>query len=144
LAAARLRVLSLGEIAARLDDRFRLLTGGTRAADAHHTTLRAAIDWSYETLTAAEQALFSRLAVFSGPFPFDGAAAVGTGDPVDGDDMLDLLDSLVAKSLVNRVDRTGTARFRLLETLRHYGRERLAERGEADTARRRHADVMTA
>jgi len=154
LAAARLRVLSLAEIASRLDDRFRLL-GGARARDAHRHTLRATIDWSYDALTDAEQRLFARLSVFAGAFSIERIealvadhvglpplAADDLGD--DEPDVLDVLDQLVAKSMVTRVDTNGPARFRLLETMRYYAAECLDRRGETVAVRDRHAAVFTA
>jgi predicted ATPase len=137
LAAARTKVLSPAEIADRLDDHLRLLVGGPRVGPSRHRTLRAAVDWSYEGLSAAEQRLFARLSVFAGGFRLDGAEAL-SGDP-DGDgDVLDVLDALVDKSLVV-VDRSrGGLRYRVLETLRQYGAERLAAGGDASEARTRH------
>ncbi|MGH8910086.1 MAG: BTAD domain-containing putative transcriptional regulator [Egibacteraceae bacterium] len=136
LAAARLRTLSLGQIADRLDDRFRLLSQTTRGTSARQRTLQATVDWSYDLLSVQEQALFDRLSVFAASFTLDAAEAVAG----PGVDTLGLLGRLVDKSLVARAD-TGedTARYRLLETLRHYGQDRLAERGGTDQARHRHA-----
>jgi non-specific serine/threonine protein kinase len=140
LAAARVNVLSPEQIVARLDDQFRLLTGGGRAALPRQQTLRATIDWSYHLLTDAQQRLFRRLAVFVGGWALEAAEAVGAGDGVEREEVLDLLSRLVDKSLV-QVDRgAGVTRYRLLETLRQYGRDRLAEATEADAARERHRD----
>ena len=100
LAAARVRSLPPAQIAARLDDRFRLLTGGSRTALPRHRTLRAAIDWSFDLLPEAEQALLPRLSVFAGAFSLEAAEAVASGDPVQADDVLDLLGRLVDKSLL--------------------------------------------
>lgn len=135
LAAARARILSPAEIADRLDDHLRLLVGGPRAAPDRHRTLRAAVDWSFHGLSPAEQALFARLSVFAGGFGFDAAQAVaGDGEG----DVLDDLESLVDKSLV-AVDRGGArSRYRVLETLRQYGAERLAAGGGTAEMRRRH------
>src|SRR6202011_5624338 len=119
LAAARLRVLTVEQIAARLDDRFRLLTGGSRTALRRQQTLRALVDWSHDLLSDREQTLFRRLAVFAGGWQLEAAEEVcGFGD-LDSSDVLDLLGSLVDKSLVV-IDHGAaeTERFRLLETLR--------------------------
>ncbi len=133
LAAARVRTMSVVEIADRLRDRFRLLVGRDPTAPDRHHTLRAAIDWSYEALSPAEQALFRMISVFAGGFTLDAAEAVG-----DGPDVLDDLATLVDKSLV-LADRSGPAtRYRLLETLRQYGAERLVGAAEEPAARARH------
>ena len=128
LAVARLRMLPVEQIAARLDDRFRLLTGGKRTALPRHQTLQALIDWSYELLTAAEQSLLRRLAVFAGGWTLEAAEAVGAGDGVAAGDVFDLLGRLIDKSLV-QVDRLaagGGAWYRLLETIRQYALAKLA------------------
>lgn len=140
LAAARVRSFSVDQIATRLDQRFRLLTGGARTALPRQQTLTAAIDWSYRLLGEAEKALFRRLSVFSGGFDFEAAEAVCPGDPVDELDVLELLPALVDKSLVVAEETGGVVRYRLLETLRQYGRDRLDEKGDADLWRRRHAE----
>lgn len=140
LAAARVRSFSVDQIATRLDQRFRLLTGGARTALPRQQTLTAAIDWSYRLLDQAEKALFRRLSVFSGGFDFEAAEAVCPGDPVDELDVLELLPALVDKSLVAAEETGGVVRYRLLETLRQYGRDRLDEEGDADVWRRRHAE----
>jgi predicted ATPase/DNA-binding SARP family transcriptional activator len=134
LAAARVNMLPVAEIARRLDDRFRLLTGGARTAEARHRTLRATIDWSYELLTEPQRILLRRLAVFRG-WTLQAAEAVCAGGAVASGDVLDLLGGLVERSLV--VARGG--RFRLLETIRQYAAERLAEAGEEEALRERHA-----
>jgi predicted ATPase len=155
LAAARLRALSLEQISARLDDRFHLLTVGNRAALPRQQTLRAAVDWSYQLLAPAERVLFERLSVLAGSFDLEAAEAICAGGAIRNEDVLDHLATLVDKSLVNvevamnrRPDALGLepggTRYRLLETLRQYGWERLAERGEVDDAQRRHADYFTA
>lgn len=184
LAAARVRVLTAAQIAARLNDRFRLLTGGSRTALPRQQTLRALIDWSWELLTPAEQILLRRVSVFAGGWSLEAAEAVvcdgasttargradlsGASTPLsapeveqpgrqaesgglsavegparlDSLDLLDLLDQLVNKSLV-LVDRIGgEARYRLLETIRQYGHERLMESGEAARMRDRHLDYF--
>jgi non-specific serine/threonine protein kinase len=136
LAAARARALSVETMAARLSDRFRLLTGGDRTALPRQQTLRACIDWSYDLLTENECALLRRLAVFAGGFMVAAAESVGAGGAVDTTDVLDLLGNLVQKSLVEFEAEGG--RYRLLETVRQYARERLDEAGEGDAARTRH------
>jgi non-specific serine/threonine protein kinase len=139
LAAARLRGLSLDELAGRLDQRFRLLTGGSRTALPRQQTLQAAVDWSYSLLSVSEQALFTRLGVFAGGFTLDAAEAVCAGEPVPAEDVLDLVLRLVDKSLVAvEGERAGHTRYRLLETLRQYGRERLVAHGEAAALYARH------
>ena len=131
LAAARVRSLPPAQIAARLDDRFRLLTGGSRTALPRHRTLRAAMDWSFDLLGEAERAILPRLAVFSGSFTLEAAEAVTAGPPVERRDVLDLLSHLVERSLLMAEDHPTEARFRMLETIRDYAQERLAESGEA-------------
>jgi non-specific serine/threonine protein kinase len=167
LAAARVKALPVEEIAARLEDRFRLLTGGSRTALPHHQTLRALIDWSYDLLGDPEQVLLRRLSVFAGGWTLEAAEAVcgdrdarrqTGGRPIDpvaspeeassspasgdwrlaSDEILDLLSSLVDKSLVLYEDRGREPRYRLLETVRQYGWDRLLEAGEAEAVRARH------
>jgi predicted ATPase/class 3 adenylate cyclase len=139
LAAARVRVLAVEQISARLDDRFRLLTGGSRTALPRQQTLRAAIDWSYGLLTDPERAMLRRLSVFAGGCTLEAAETVCVGDPVAEGDGLDLLTAVADKSLVNvDSDLPGSARYRLLETVRQYARDRLAESGEAAATRDRH------
>ncbi|HZA18477.1 MAG TPA: BTAD domain-containing putative transcriptional regulator [Pseudonocardiaceae bacterium] len=136
LAAARTRMLSVSEIAVRLDDRFGLLGPANRGGPARHRTLSAAIDWSYELLPEAERGLFDRLSVFAGGFGL--AAAEAVAGP--GDDVMELLGQLVDKSLLLRAEGVdGLSRYRLLDTLRQYGRDRLVRRGAAEEVRRRHA-----
>jgi len=140
LAAARTNALSVEEIAARLDDRFRLLSGGARTAVPRQQTLRAMVDWTYDALSDAERRLFSRLAVFGSTFTLDAAEAVVTSDDDADADVLRTLSGLVDKSLV-LVDAPGAdghTRYRLLETMRLYARERLAESGDAGAVRSRH------
>jgi predicted ATPase/class 3 adenylate cyclase len=136
LAAVRVRALSVAEIAARLSDRFRLLTGGDRTALPRQQTLRALIDWSYDLLADQERALFRRLAVFAGGWTFEAAEAVGAGGDIKQSDVLDLLTQLVEKSLV--VSETERGRYRLLETVRQYAQERLNDSGEEEQTRTRH------
>lgn len=138
LAAARLRILSPEQIASRLDDRFRLLTGGSRTALPRQQTLQAAIDWSYDLLEEQEKVLFDRLSVFQGGFTLEAAEAVCASAPLDAHRVLDLLSHLVDKSLVTAADARDGVRYRMLETLRQYGRERLAE-GDTEVVREAHA-----
>jgi len=139
LAAARVKMLSVAQIRAKLDDRFRLLTGGARGALSRHQTLRATIQWSYDQLPGEEQRLFRGLSIFAGGWTLDTAARV-TGDQADDLEVLDLLSRLADKSLV-LVARVGggAPRYDLLETVRRYAQERLDEAGETETLRRRHA-----
>jgi predicted ATPase/DNA-binding SARP family transcriptional activator len=133
LAAARTRAFSAAQIAERLDDRFRLLTGGSRTATARQQTLRAVVDWSYDLLFEDERRVFERLSVFPGGCTIVAAEAVCAGDDVDPADVVELVSALVDKSLL-LVDRTGPEpRYRMLQTLSQYARERLADRGDADT-----------
>ncbi|HET7010154.1 MAG TPA: tetratricopeptide repeat protein [Anaerolineales bacterium] len=133
LAAARMKMLSVDQLVERLDDRFRLLTGGSRTALPRHRTLRAVLDWSYGLLSETERALLRRLSLFVGGFTLESAEAVCLGDPVTADQILQLLSELVDRSLV-MVSREDPARVRygLLETVGHYAREKLVESGEAD------------
>ena len=138
LAAARLRILSVEQIRSKLDDRFRLLTGGSRTALPRHQTLRATIQWSYEQLTADEQRLFRVLSVFSGGWSLELATRVAW-DGADEFEVMDLLEGLVGKSLVViERDLVTEPRYSLLETVRQYARERLHDMGETDAARHRH------
>ncbi len=157
LAAARLRLLPPEQLAERLDDRFRLLTGGSRTALPRQQTLRALIDWSYDYLEPAEQALFRQLGVFAGGWSLEAAEVVvdlETGflakEPTAEDrssqtpllDILDLLANLVNKSLVIMNDHSGQARFSFLETIRQYARDRLFESGAGPAVRDRHLDYF--
>jgi predicted ATPase len=141
LAAARLKVLSVDEIAARLDDRFSLLTAGSRTAILRHQTLRATIDWSYELLTGLESILFRRLSVFVGGFTLEAAEAV-CSQGMKPRDILDLLGHLVDKSLVivEADSEIHGTRYRLLETVREYAREKLESFGETDMTRDQHLE----
>ena len=132
-------MMSPAEILGRLDQRFRLLTGGSRTALERHQTLRAAIDWSYEILDADERALLNRLSVFVGGFDLDAATALATGAGLDDFAAVDVLGSLVAKSLVERNEASGTTRYRLLEMIRQYAAEHLDAAGDAAGARDDHA-----
>lgn len=148
LAAPRVKLLSVEQLAARLDDRFRLLVGGSRTALPRQQTLRATVDWSYALLSEAEQLLFNRLAVFTGSFELEAAEqiagslswVIGTQVP----DILDPLTHLAEKSLVLVERQSGATRFRLLETLRQYGWERLQEQDETDAIQQRHAEYYLA
>ena len=140
LAAARVKVLSPSSLLARLASRLQLLTGGSRDLPQRQQTLRAAIDWSYDLLTAPEQKLFRRLSVFVGGCSLEGAeAACDTKGGLDLD-LLDGIASMVDKSLVQQIDQTtGESRFVMLETIREYGLEKLAASGEEASTRRAHA-----
>jgi non-specific serine/threonine protein kinase len=137
LAAARVRALPVDQIAARLDDRFRLLTGGSRLAVTRHQTLRATIDWSYELLSSDERACFRRMAAFAGGATLAAAEAVLSDETVAEGDVLDLLSRLVDKSLVISEPGASEARFGMLETIREYARELLVNAGEVETTQRR-------
>lgn len=139
LAAARLRTFSTDQIASHLDQRFRLLTGGSRTALPRQQTLTATIEWSYRLLEKIEAELLRRLSVFQDGFTFDSVTAVCSGDSIDELDVLELLPGLVDKSLVAMDDEEGEVRYRLLETLRQFARDRLDETGRSEHWRRRHA-----
>jgi predicted ATPase/class 3 adenylate cyclase len=139
LAAARVRSMAPAEISGRLDQRFRLLTGGTRRTANRHQTLRRAIDWSWELMADDERALLRRLAVCVGGFDLAAAEAIGSGGAIDAFDVDDLLGRLVDKSLVVVEDLGEATRYRLLETIREYALERLEDADEVDEARSRHA-----
>lgn len=142
LAAARLRTMSIDQLASRLDDRFRLLTGGSRTALPRHRTLRAMVDWSWELLTDAERTVLRRLSVFSGGASLDAAEHVCAGDAVEQEEVLELLTALTEKSLL--VTDSGIApRYRMLGTIKEYAAHRLAEAGEWDLARRAHLAHFT-
>jgi non-specific serine/threonine protein kinase len=140
LAAARIQALTPEQIAARLDQRFRLLTGGSRAALPRQQTLRATLDWSYDLLSEFERLLLNRLAVFAGGWSLEAAEAVCSDEEIAPEHVLDLLAQLVSKSLVLAdEDAEGTERYRMLETVRQYARERLLAAGEAEALHKRHA-----
>ncbi|MFE5702787.1 protein kinase [Rhodococcus koreensis] len=139
LAAARLRAMSPEQILQRLTDRFTLLTRGSRDASTRQQTLRLCIDWSFELCTPREQMVWSRLAVFAGSFELDAAEQVCGTDLAPGD-LLDTVTSLVDKSILIREEYGSAVRFRLLDTLREYAREKLAQTGEKVQLRRRHRD----
>lgn len=137
LAAARLTAFSAEQVASRLDDRFRLLTGGSRTALPRQQTLRALIDWSYDLLTEPERSLFRRFSVFAGGCTYDAIEKICVQL-----DVLNLLTQLVNKSLVAVEDENGEPRYRLLETVRQYARDKLVELGEAEQARGAHAEFF--
>ena len=141
LAAARVPLLGVEGVRARLNDSFRLLTGGARFALRRHQTLRAALEWSYGLLSAAEQSVFARLGVFIGGFALSSAQQVARGDTGDEWDVLDHLSVLVDKSLV-QVDMGAAPRYRLLETTRAFALEKLRETGKTEDALRSHAEAM--
>jgi predicted ATPase/class 3 adenylate cyclase len=140
LAAARVRSLPPDELVARLDQRFRLLTRGSRAALERHQTLRNTIDWSYELLSGAERTTLDRVSVFAGGWDLDAAEVVVAADDMDKTDVVDLLGQLVDKSLVDVDPADGPVRYRLLETIRQYAQERLEASGETGAIRSRHLD----
>ncbi|WP_344639037.1 BTAD domain-containing putative transcriptional regulator [Kitasatospora cystarginea] len=142
LAAARLRTMSIDQLANRLDDRFRLLTSGSRTALPRHKTLRAVVDWSWELLTDAERMVLRRLSVFSGGASLEAAERVCVGDGVEQEQVLELLTSLTEKSLLLTAD-NAAPRYRMIGTIREYAGHRLAEAGESDLARHAHLAHFT-
>jgi len=140
LAAARMRALSVSEINSRLTDRYKFLTGGARVLQQRQQTLRALVDWSYDLLSDQERILLGRLGVFIGDFDLSAAEQVCGTDPIGPDDVLDLLASLVDKSLVMFNERGDSGRYRMLETIRDYAREKLEARGELQTTAARHCE----
>ena len=140
LAAARARLLDPQQIVDGLADRFRLLSGGARTAIARQQTLLASVEWSYKLLSEAEAALLARLAVFAGSFNLDGAEAVGAGEPIPKPEVLDILTSLVDKSLVQLEEQWTPGRYRLPETIRQYANQELIKSEEAALIRDRHLD----
>ncbi|MFB9304280.1 BTAD domain-containing putative transcriptional regulator [Kibdelosporangium philippinense] len=140
LAAARLRTMSLEQLANRLDDVFRLLTGGSRTALPRHRTLRAVIDWSWEPLSEAERMVLRRLSVFSGGASLEAAEWVCKGD---SDEVLDLLTALTEKSLLVVTEGDIAPRYRMLGTIKEYSAQRLAEAGESEFARLAHLSYFT-
>ncbi|WNR44876.1 adenylate/guanylate cyclase domain-containing protein [Paenibacillus roseipurpureus] len=132
LAAARVKALSVEQIAARLAESFRLLSGGDRTRLPRQQTLRALMDWSYQLLNESERMLWRRLSVFAGSFSLEAAEAVSSGDGVDDFEIVDILSQLVDKSLVQSEGRDGEVRYRLLTTIRQYGQEKLLEAGEQE------------
>ncbi len=144
LAAARARALSVKQISERLDDRFNLLTAGSRTAPARQQTLAAALDWSYALLSEAERRVLQRLAIFAGGATLSAAEAVCSSDAVPADQVLDLLSRLVDKSLVVADAHPSEVRYRLLETIREYAGERMREAGDEAEGRNRHLDFFLA
>ncbi len=142
LAAARVRVLSIEQIAERLGNALKLLSAGSRTAVPRHRTLRAAFDWSHSLLSEPEQILLRRLAVFPADFSLDAAEVVGSLAPLGSFDILDLLAGLVDKSLVVLESADNEARYRMLETVRQYAQEHLEAAGESELLRRRHAQYF--
>lgn len=142
LAAARTRVLTISQIAEGLADRFVLLTGGARTALPRQRTLEASVDWSYSVLEPNEKKLLNRLSVFAGGFTLDAAEAVCGGDGIERIQVLDLVSQLVDKSLIQMDEVHGNARYHMLETIRHFARQKLAETGEAATVRSRHLELF--
>ena len=143
LAAARVRSMAVADINARLKDRYRLLTGGSRVLQERQQTLRALVDWSYELLSPAERTLLARLAVFVGGFDLAAAEAVCGTEPLDPLDIVDLLDRLVGHSLVSMAARSdGGVRYGMLDTLREYAAERLRELPDAEPTAARHAEHL--
>lgn len=142
LAAARLRSMSLDQLAIRLDDRFRLLTSGSRTVSPRHKTLRAVVDWSWELLTDAERMVLQRLSVFTGGASLEAAERVCAGDGVEPERVLELLSSLTEKSLL-LAEGDGAPRYRMLGTIKEYAADRLAEAGESDLTRHAHLAYFT-
>lgn len=143
LAAARVKVLSIEQIAARLEDALQLLTEGKRTAPQRQQTLRATMDWSYDLLTEKEQILFRRSSVFAGGFTLEAAEAVCTGDDINRGEVLDLLKYLVDKSLIVKQVQGIEARYRLLEPIWQYAREKLIATGEEENIQSRHSEFFT-
>ncbi|MBI1742496.1 tetratricopeptide repeat protein [Candidatus Acetothermia bacterium] len=142
LAAARVKVLTVEQIVARLDDRFRLLTGGSRTALPRQQTLQQAMDWSWEPLSEQERAVLRRLAVFAGGCTLEAAEAICSGQGIEKSEVLDLLTHLVEKSLAMVQASEGGARYRMLETTRLYGRDKLLEAGESEIVRSQHLNFF--
>ncbi|MEU9012379.1 LuxR C-terminal-related transcriptional regulator [Streptomyces sp. NPDC048479] len=140
LAVVRLRALSVQQLLERLDDRFQLLTAGSRAVLPRHQTLRALIDWSYVLCTGQERLLWARASVFTGGFDLEAAEEVCSGDSISREEILDVVTGLVDKSVLLREEPHSTVRYRLLDTLRQYGREQLVAAGHTAPLQRRHRD----
>lgn len=144
LAAARVKTLSVKQIAARLDDRFSLLKAGQRRGNARHQSLRTVMDWSFELLTPPERLLFQRLAVFVGGFALEAVEMVCAGDGIETYEILELVSLLVDKSLVTVKQSQGEARFYFLDTIREYAQEKLLESHQAQTVRDKHTNYYLA
>jgi non-specific serine/threonine protein kinase len=141
LAAVRLRALSVRQVLTLLDNRFRLLTGGSRVGPPRHETLRTAIEWSHQLCTPAERLLWARTSVFTGDFDLTAVEPVCADDRLSADRVLEVVTGLVDKSILLPVDHpTGGVRYRLLDTIREYGQEWLRHSGEEPSQRRRHRD----
>jgi predicted ATPase/DNA-binding CsgD family transcriptional regulator len=140
LAAVRLRALSPAEILDRLSSRYGLLTRGDPTAPARQQTLRASMDWSWELCSAHERTMWARLAVFSGGFELDAVEGICSDEELPPDDVLDVIASLVDRSVLGREEYGAHVRYRMLETIRQYGQDKLEEQGELDTWRRCHRD----
>ena len=138
LAAARVRAMSVADINSRLKDRYKLLTGGGRVLLERQQTLRALVDWSYDMLSEAERTMLNRLAVFAGGFDAEAAEQICGVDPLKSVDVLDLVTSLVEKSLVMTDERDAGSRYRILETIRDYAREKLEQAGDLAPTAARH------
>ena len=144
LAAARARTLTPGQIASGLGDRFRMLTGGSRTLLARHRTLQASVEWSFSLLSDAERSVLQRLSVFTGGFSLPAAEAVGADEGIEPYGVLDHLARLVDRSLVLMDDSGSEARYRMLETIRQYAEDQLAQSGRAGAARNAHRDFYLA
>ncbi len=143
LAASRVRAFSPVELVVNLEERFRMLVGGRRSRMERHQTMRGTLDWSYELCSHVEQAVFDRLSVFPAGFDMPAARAVAGGDEVSDFDVADAVPKLVDRSLLQRsIVSDGTTRYRMLETMRAYGREHLQHQGLSDVTRERHAHYM--
>ena len=140
LAAARIAAVGVEGVASRLDDRFRLLTAGSRTALPRQQTLRATLDWSHDLLSEPERVVLRRLAVFAGGFALDAAAAIAASPEIGVEDVVECVANLVAKSLVSADVGGASVSYRLLETTRAYAREKLVDSGELDQVARRHAE----
>jgi predicted ATPase/DNA-binding NarL/FixJ family response regulator len=144
LAAVRMRSLSPQQVLARLDQRFQLLSGGGPADQPHHRTLQAALEWSYSLLTEAEQAMWRQMSVFAGSFDLDAAEAVCAGEGIAARSVVDLVDGLVAKSILSHAAGNAKARYRLLGTIGEFGLQKLRAEGNEQPFRARHRDWYTA
>jgi predicted ATPase/class 3 adenylate cyclase len=142
LAAARVKLMSVTHLAERLKERFRILTGGDRTALPRQQTMRALVDWSYNLLNERERTILNRTAVFAGGWTLDAASEICSDAAIEQWEVLDLLSSLVDKSLVVVEVGGGTERYRLLETTWQYAREKLAAAGENETLNRKHAEYF--
>lgn len=142
LAASRTRMMSVAQIEQNLDQRFRLLTGGSRTALPRQQTLRSLIEWSHNLLSEPEKTLFRRLSVFAGSWTLEAAEKVCAGDDLDTWEVIDLMASLIDKSLVMRIEGASPDRYRFLETIRQYARDKLTEKGESLTLYEKHFDYF--